>query len=50
VHCDAVNGERIALALARSLERERDELHARLDRVLELADFGAANAPMYATR
>jgi hypothetical protein len=49
-HCDAVNGERVALGLARSLERECHQLRARIRYLEETGDFGAANAPVYATR
>lgn len=48
-HCDAVNGERVALGLARSLERECAMLRARIRHLEETGDFGAANAPVYAT-
>ena len=47
-HCDAANGERVALGLARSLERECAMLRARIARLEETGDFGAANAPLYA--
>lgn len=46
-HCDAVNGEAVALGLARSLERECDMLRARIARLEEMGDFGAANAPVF---
>lgn len=46
-HCDAVNGERVALGLARSLERERATLLTRIAYLEETGDFGAANAPMW---
>jgi hypothetical protein len=49
-HCDAVNGERVALGLARSLERECATLRARIARLEETGDFGAANAPLWAVR
>lgn len=49
-HCDAVNGERVALGLARALERETATLRARIRYLEECGDFGAANAPMWATR
>jgi hypothetical protein len=49
-HCDAVNGEAVALGLARSLERECAMLRARIARLEETGDFGAANAPMWASR
>lgn len=49
-HCDAVNGERVALGLARALERETAMLRARIARLEETGDFGAANAPMWAAR
>ena len=47
-HCDAVNGERVALGLARALTREGDMLRTRIARLEETGDFGAANAPMWA--
>ena len=49
-HCDAINGERVALGLARSLERENATLRARIARLEETGDFGAANAPVWAAR
>lgn len=49
-HCHAANGERVALGLARSLERECAMLRARIARLEETGDFGAANAPMWASR
>jgi len=49
-HCHAVNGERVALGLARSLERENATLRTRIARLEEMGDFGAANSPLYATR
>lgn len=49
-HCDAVNGERVALGLARALERECATLRARICRLEETGDFGAANAPMWSAR
>jgi hypothetical protein len=49
-HCDAANGEAVALGLARSLERECSMLRARIARLEETGDFGAANAPMWASR
>jgi len=49
-HCDAVNGERVALGLARSLERECAMLRARIARLEETGDFGAANSPLWASR
>ncbi|MEO6624454.1 MAG: hypothetical protein ABIN37_06445 [Burkholderiaceae bacterium] len=49
-HCDAVNGERVALGLARSLERECAMLRARIARLEETGDFGAANGPLWAVR
>jgi hypothetical protein len=47
-HCDAVNGEAVALGLSRALQRECDMLRARIARLEETGDFGAANAPIYA--
>lgn len=49
-HCEAVNGEAVALGLARSLERETHMLRARIARLEETGDFGAANAPVWAVR
>lgn len=49
-HCEAVNGERVALGLARALERETAMLRARIAYLEECGDFGAANAPLWATR
>lgn len=49
-HCDAVNGERVAYGLAHSLERECAMLRARIARLEETGDFGAANAPVWAAR
>lgn len=49
-HCDAVNGERVALGLARALERECAMLRARIRRLEETGDFGAANSPVWASR
>ena len=49
-HCHAVNGETVALGLARSLERENATLRTRIARLEETGDFGAANAPMWAVR
>jgi hypothetical protein len=49
-HCDAVNGERVALGLVRALERENNTLRVRIQRLEETGDFGAANAPMWGTR
>jgi hypothetical protein len=49
-HCDAVNGERVALGLARALERETATLRTRIARLEDLGDFGAANAPVWAAR
>lgn len=49
-HCTAENGERIALAWARSLERETAMLRARIQRLEETGDFGAANSPIWASR
>jgi predicted DNA-binding transcriptional regulator AlpA len=46
VHAQAVNDALMAVALAGSLERERDQLQARLAHVLALADTGAANRPL----
>lgn len=46
-HCEAVNGERVALGLARALERENETLRTRIARLEETGDFGAANAPLY---
>lgn len=46
-HCDAVNGQRIAYGLARSLERENAMLRTRIARLEETGDFGAANAPIW---
>lgn len=50
VHCEAVNGEAVALGLARALEREAAGLRVRISRLEETGDFGAANAPIWATR
>lgn len=47
VHADAVNGERVALGWARALERETAMLRARIQRLEETGDFGAANAPLW---
>lgn len=47
-HCDAVNGERVALGLARALERECAMLRARIAYLEEVGDFGAANSPLWA--
>lgn len=49
-HCDAVNGEAVALGLARALERECATLRTRIARLEETGDFGAANAPVWAAR
>lgn len=49
-HCDAVNGEAVALGLARALERENATLRTRIARLEETGDFGAANAPVWAIR
>lgn len=49
-HCDAVNGEMVALGLARALERETAMLRARIRLLEETGDFGAANAPVWAAR
>lgn len=49
-HCDAVRGEAVALGLARSLDRECATLRTRIARLEETGDFGAANAPVWATR
>lgn len=49
-HCAAENGERVALGLARALERECAMLRARIARLEETGDFGAANAPIWASR
>lgn len=49
VHCDAVNGESVALGLARSLERECATLRARIARLELVGDFGAANSPVWAS-
>jgi hypothetical protein len=49
-HCDAVNGEAVALGLARSLERECTMLRARIARLEETGEFGAANCPVWAVR
>ena len=46
VHTQAVNDALMAVQLAASLERERDQLQAQLARVLALADTGAANRPL----
>jgi len=46
-HCDAVNGQEVALGLARALERECAMLRARIRYLEETGDFGAANAPVY---
>lgn len=46
-HCDATNGETVALALARSLERECATLRARIRYLEDTGDFGAANAPLW---
>lgn len=47
VNCQAVNGERVALGLARSLQRETAMLRARIARLEETGDFGAANSPLW---
>lgn len=49
-HCDAVNGERHAINLAHSLERENNGLRTRIQRLEETGDFGAANSPIWASR
>jgi len=49
-HCQAVNGESVALALARSLERHSDMLRSRIRYLEETGDFGAANAPLWHVR
>lgn len=46
-HCDAVNGERVALGLARALQAETAMLRTRIARLEETGDFGAANAPLW---
>jgi predicted site-specific integrase-resolvase len=46
----AINGERIAVDLARALQAENDNLRRRIQRLEELGDFGAANAPVWAHR
>ena len=46
VHTQATNDALMAVALAASLERERDQLQVQLARVLALVDTGAANRPI----
>lgn len=48
-HCDAVNGEAVALGLARALERECATLRQRIRYLEESGDFGAANSPLWAS-
>lgn len=49
-HCTAANGEQVALGLAHALQRENATLRARIMRLEETGDFGAANAPMWSVR
>lgn len=49
-HCEAINGERVALGLARGLTSENRDLRTRIAYLEEIGDFGAANLPTYATR
>lgn len=49
-HCEAVNGERVALGLARALELETLMLRTRIAYLEETGDFGAANAPLWMAR
>lgn len=46
-HCDAANGEAVALGLARSLENECAMLRARIRYLEETGEFGAANSPVW---
>lgn len=50
VACDAVNGERVARSLANSVQAEARDLRTRIQRLEETGDFGAANAPIWASR
>lgn len=49
-HCDAINGERVARGLVRGLEAANRDLRTRIAYLEDIGDFGAANAPMWATR
>lgn len=49
-NCEAVNGERVVRGLVRGLEGEVRDLRTRIAYLEEIGDFGAANAPIWASR
>lgn len=49
-HCEAINGERAARGLVSGLQGEVRDLRTRIAYLEVIGDFGAANAPMWASR
>lgn len=47
IETTAANDAARYFALARALERENFRLRAQLERLQQMADFGAANAPLF---
>jgi hypothetical protein len=45
--CEAANGQAVYFGLSQALERECAMLRARIARLEDTGDFGAANAPVY---
>lgn len=47
VDCEAVNSAQLHIAIAKSVQRELDQVRLELVRLLAIADFGCANSPIF---